>query len=263
MTCSGFRPHHGVWWLIGLLALLGGSVHAQELAGRDIAVRMDAVDSSLDSTRQAVMVVERGSQQLVRRLEIYTKRYGPDRRSLIRFIDPPDARDIMYLTWTYQDFAREDDMWVFLPSESLVRRISGGGKKGTFMRSDLANEDIERREVDDDAHRLLGSEAFAGTDCYVVEFASKKQAQTNYAKRVVWIRKDLWLPVKTEYYNKRERHFKTALYGGFEQIDGIWTSTKFTVETPSQGSRTLMQYQSVEYNQGLDDTLFEQTVLQR
>lgn len=257
------RPYQSLCRIISLLALVCSSVHAEELTGRDIAVKMDAVDSSLDSTRKAVMVVQRGSQQLVRRMEIYTKRYDPDRRSLIKFIDPPDARDIMYLTWTYQDFAREDDMWVFLPSENLVRRISGGGKKGTFMRSDLANEDIERREVDDDEHRLVGSETFAGVDCYVVEFASKKQRQTNYAKRVVWVRKDLWLPVKTEYYNKRGRHFKTALYGGFEQIVGIWTSTKFTVETPSEGSRTLMQYESVEYNRGLTDTLFEQSVLQR
>ncbi|HAL86858.1 MAG TPA: outer membrane lipoprotein-sorting protein, partial [Deferribacteraceae bacterium] len=42
---------------------------------------------------------------------------------------------------------REDDMWLYLPAESLVRRISGGGKKGAFMRSDFANEDIQKREV--------------------------------------------------------------------------------------------------------------------
>ena len=38
-------------------------------------------------------------------------------------------------------------MWVYLPAESLVRRISGGGQKGAFMRSDMANEDIEDRAV--------------------------------------------------------------------------------------------------------------------
>ena len=37
-------------------------------------------------------------------------------------------------------------MWVYMPAESLVRRISGGSKKGSFMRSDYANEDISRRK---------------------------------------------------------------------------------------------------------------------
>ena len=46
-------------------------------------------------------------------------------------------------------------MRVFLPAESLVRRINGGGKKGSFMRSGFANEDIEKREVEGDKHRLL------------------------------------------------------------------------------------------------------------
>ena len=154
-------------------------------------------------------------------------------------------------------------MWIFLPAESLVRRISGGGKKGSFMRSDFANEDIEKREVDDDEHRLLRSEKFSGVDCYVVERIAKKQKDTNYSKRVVWVRKDTWLPVKVEYYNKRGKHFKTAIYGGFKKIKGIWTVTKIMTETPRKGSKTLMQYDNVDYNIGLSDALFEQSNLKR
>ena len=47
-----------------------------------------------------------------------------DERNLIKFIEPPDVRAIMYLTWSYEDIERGDDMWVFLPAESSVRRIS-------------------------------------------------------------------------------------------------------------------------------------------
>jgi hypothetical protein len=52
------------------------------------------------------------------------------------------------------------------------------------MRSDFANEDIEKREVDDDEYKLLGSEEFSGVDCYMVERISKKQKDTNYSKRI-------------------------------------------------------------------------------
>ena len=248
---------------IALLSQLPFAVKAAELTGRDIALRMDAVDTSLDGNRTAIMVINRKGQKLVRKMESCNKKYGPDERGLIKFIEPPDVRGIMYLTWSYEDIERDDDMWIFLPAESLVRRISGGGKKGAFMRSDFANEDIEKREVDDDEHRLLRSEEFSGVDCYVVERISKKQKDTNYSKRVVWVRKDTWLPMIVEYYNKRGRHFKTAIYGGFKEIKGIWTVTKIMAETPRKGSKTLMQYDNVDYNIGLSDSLFEQSNLKR
>jgi outer membrane lipoprotein-sorting protein len=253
-------------WLVLFIALLSQlpfAVKAAELTGRDIALRMDAVDTSFDSKRTAIMVINRKGQKLVRKMESCNKKYGPDERGLIRFIEPPDVRGIMYLTWSYEDINRDDDMWVFLPAESLVRRISGGGKKGSFMRSDFANEDIEKREVDDDDHKLLRSEEFSGADCYVVERVSKKQKDTNYSKRIVWVMKDTWLPMKVEYYNKRGKQFKTAIYGGFKEIKGIWTATKIMTETPSKGSKTLMQYDNVDYNIGLSDSLFEQSNLKR
>jgi outer membrane lipoprotein-sorting protein len=238
-------------------------IDAGQLNGRDIAIKMDAVDTSLDSRRTAIMVINRKGQKLVRKMESCNKKYSPDERGLIKFIEPPDVRGIMYLTWSYEDIERDDDMWVFLPAESLVRRISGGGKKGSFMRSDFANEDIEKSEVDDDEHRLLRSEELSGVDCYVVERITKKQKDTNYSKRIVWVRKDTWLPMKIEYYNKRSKHFKTAIYGGFKDIKGIWTITKIMAETPHKGSKTLMQYDNVDYNIGLSDALFEQSNLKR
>ena len=255
-------------WLVLFIVLLSQipfAVKAAELRGRDIALKMDAVDTSMDSKRTAIMVINRKGQKLMRKMGSFNKKYGPDERGLIKFVDPPDARGIMYLTWSYEDIERDDDMWVFLPAESLVRRISGGDKKGSFMRSDFANEDIEKTEVDDDddEHKLLGSEEFSGVDCFVVERIAKKQKNTNYSKRIVWVRKDTWLPMKVEYYNKRGKHFKTAIYGGFKEIKGIWTVTKIIAETPRKGSKTLMQYDNVDYNIRLSDSLFEQSNLKR
>lgn len=250
-------------WIVMILAMTSGTAMAGEPNGREIALKMDAVDTSLDGKRAAVMVINRNGQKLVRKMERYIKKYGPDERSLIKFIEPPDVRGIMYLTWSYEDVEKDDDMWVYLPSESLIRRISGGGKKGSFMRSDFANEDIEKREVDDDEHRLLRSEEFSGVDCYVVERIANKQKDTNYSKRIVWVRKDTWLPVKMEYYNKRGKHFKTAIHGGYKKIGGIWTVTKIMVKTPEQNSETLMQYDNIDYDIGLSDAIFEQSHLKR
>ena len=254
--------------LVAVCVLLPTAAQADDagqLTGREIAQRMRDADTSADGERVATMLIERGSQQLVRELAMRHKKYGHDERTLIRFIEPADVRDTQYLSWTYEAVDQDDDMWVFFPTENLVRRISGGGKKGSFMRSDFANEDIEQRAVDDDEHTLLETSTLDGRDVYVIESQPipAKARDSNYAKRRLWVDAERWLPLRIEYYDRRDRLLKRMSQGGIEEIDGIWTATKIIMETPRRGSRTLMQYTDVRYDLGLPDGAFEQTALKR
>ena len=249
------------------------AAEADQPSGRDIMLKMEAADNFQDRALTGTMTVERGREKLVRRMEMFSKKYGEkkengvpgDERSLIRFLEPADARGTMYLTWSWDDPAREDDMWTYMPAESLTRRISGSGKKGAFMRSDLANEDIQKRSVDADTHSLLRSENMGGADCWVVESVPKPELEedTNYSKRVIFVRKDISLAGRVEYYDKRGRLLKTATNGGFQQIDGVWTITKSLYETPDRGTRTLLEREGIVYNQGMDDGMFQQSNLKR
>ena len=226
---------------------------------------MHDVDTSADGERVATMMIERGNQRLVRELSIRHRKYGDDERSIIRFLEPADVRDTQFLSWTYEDPEQEDDLWVFFPTENLVRRISGGGKKGSFMRSDFANEDIERRAVDDDTHSFVEAATLDGRDVYVIESRPipAKAGESNYAMRRVTVDVERWLPLKIEYHDRRGRLLKQLSQGGIEQIGGIWTATKLIMETPRRKSRTLMQYTEVRYNIGLADAEFDQTALKR
>ena len=40
-----------------------------------------------------------------------------------------DIRNTAYLTWSYRDINKDDDMWVYMPAESLVRCISVVAKR--------------------------------------------------------------------------------------------------------------------------------------
>ena len=233
--------------------------------GREIAERMDKADTSLDGERLATMLIERRGQRLVRELSMRVKKFGDDERTLIRFIEPADVRDTQYLSWTYDAVDQDDDMWVFFPTENLVRRISGGGKKGSFMRSDFANEDIEQRAVDDDEHTFVEEATLDGRPVYVIESRPipAKAKDSSYAKRRIWVDAERWLPLRIEYYDRRDRLLKILSQGGIEEIDGIWTATKLIMETPRRGSRTLMQYADIRYDIGLPDSAFEQTALRR
>lgn len=233
------------------------------LTGQEIAKRMDAVDTSSCGEMQSIMVIRRGSQQLVRAMEVKKKKFGDVEKQLIRFSEPLEVRDTSYLTWSYKDIDKEDDMWIYMPSESLVRRVSGGGKKGPFMRSDYANEDVSKREVADDTHVLLREEELFGVDCYVVEMTPVHPHKTNFSKRIVWVRKDIWLPAKIEFINHAGKSYKELISGGYKKIQGIWTITRQKMSTPSRGTVTIMENRNVAYDIGLSDSLFLQTDMKR
>ena len=94
------------------------------------------------------MIIKRGDQQLVRFMAMKKKKFPDSEKQHIRFLEPGDIRNTAYLTWSYRDINKDDDMWVYMPAESLVRRISGGSKKELpSCADDFAREDISRREV--------------------------------------------------------------------------------------------------------------------
>ena len=74
--------------------------------------------------------------------------------------------------------------------ESLTRRVSSGKRKGAFMRSDIANEDIQKRSIDAFNYKLLNSEKIDGVDCWVVEMIPipSIEDETSYSKRIFFVR---------------------------------------------------------------------------
>ncbi|MDR3088839.1 MAG: outer membrane lipoprotein-sorting protein [Desulfobulbaceae bacterium] len=244
-------------------ALVGHAAFAVALTGRDVAVKVDEADACTSSDMAIVMVIQRGGQTLERIMSVRKKKFTDMEKQRIRFLEPPDVRDTAYLTWSYKDFKKDDDMWVYLPAQSLTRRISGGGKKGAFMRGDYANEDMSRREVDEDAYTMLTDEKLAGVDCHVIEARPVFPDKTNYSKRVIWVRKDFWLPTKIDYYDQNETLMKELVFGGFKEIQGIWTATRQRMKTVDGDSETTLELRQVVYDAPVADDIFSSQDLKR
>ncbi|MDR1873164.1 MAG: outer membrane lipoprotein-sorting protein [Deltaproteobacteria bacterium] len=239
---------------------------AQEAAtqnGRDIALKWDAVDNSQTSKFRATMTIRRGTAVLTRVMDISRQKEVNAEKQLIAFLEPPDVRGTAYLTWAYKDPQKEDDMWVFLPAESLTRRVAGGARKGPFMRSDFSLEDILKREVDDDLWVLDRTEDLGGAACYVLTATPAKASNSSYAKKIIWVRKDIYLPTKVEFYEKNDQLIKTLILGDFQSVQGIWTPLKQETRTARQDSATTLELSQVTYNQPLAEDLFQPQNLKR
>ena len=219
--------------LLGVQLILPASGWA--LTGRDVALKADQVDTSRTSDMSMAMIIKRGDQQLVRFMAMKKKKFPDSEKQHIRFLEPGDIRNTAYLTWSYRDINKDDDMWVYMPAESLVRRISGGSKKGSFMRSD---------------------EALSGVDCHVLEAKAVFPEKTNYSKRIIWIRKDIWLPAKIDFYDQGGNRCKELVFGGYKEIQGIWTATRQRMRTVGSDSETIMEIREVAYNTPIAEDIF-------
>ena len=236
-------------------------------AGYDLAVAMNNVDNSRDSYSIGHMTIMRGSKKLLRSFELFTKEIGENKEEehvLFSFFEPAEVKGTMYLEWTYEGLDKEDDLWVFLPSESMVRRINSSSKFSSFMRSDFTNEDLENMDdVEEYTYLLRGSEVVDGIDCYILDRIPKEGKKTQYSKHIQWVRKDNLLRYKVEYYDKKGKMLKTMMFPTCELIDGIWSATTTTLERADGKSRTEVVWDKMRYNVGLDDAMFEHSHLQR
>ena len=244
-------------------ARAGEIVPGQSADGRDIMQRLDDADTSRDSSRITTMVIQRSGGERVRRMVNWRRNLDGWSQNLSWFEKPDDVRNTAFLSWSYDDPDREDDMWMYLPASALLRRISGSGKKGSFMGSDLANEDIEDRAVDDDIHTFKGWVTCGEFQCASVESVPRNRRDSNYSRRLSHIRTDIWQLVTVEYYDYSSHLLKTASFSDFIQNSGLWSAGRMVVETPREKSRTVITYSDIKYNIGLAEDKFTPQSIKR
>lgn len=187
---------------------------------------------------------------------------GGNQKYFMYFHEPGDVRRMTFMVW--KDPVMEDDRWIFIPAIDMVRRISANDKSSSFVGSDFTYEDVSGRDVSSDAHSLLRVEKLGDKDCYVIQSIPKEAM--GYTKRLSWIDRNTFIPLKEEYYdvqNELSRVF-TA-----DKIDGITTSgggqetvfptvTRRTMKNVKTGHRTEVTFDSVTYNTGLKDENFSE-----
>lgn len=184
-------------------------------------------------------------------------------KGLIKFVEPEDVRNVGLLTW--ENAEQDDDQWLYLPSQRRAKRIAAGGKKNAFMGTDLAYEDLRPEDLEAHSYELKGSETIDGHDCHIIESlpaTDKEMKESGYDKRIMWVRKDILIPLKTEFYS-RGRLQKVMTVNKLEQLeDDVWRVTESTMETIRNQTSTTMRTDSRDTAE-IDASMFTKRQLER
>jgi len=235
-----------------------------EPSGEQIAKRsLDAFYYAADDMRVRVSMtlVNPEGKRRRRELTMLRKDLGSsgDQRYFIYFHAPADVKGMTFLVWKHP--AKEDDRWIFIPSIKLVRRIAANDKRSSFVGSDFTYEDVSGRDVGDEQHKLLRSEDLAGRPCYVLE--SRPKSSSGYARRVSWIDKERWLPLREEYFDARGEKVRELRAEEVKQVGGHWTATKRTMVNHQTDHRTEVTFSDVAYDVGLSEDIFTERYLRQ
>jgi hypothetical protein len=244
------------YFALTLYAFISAVTHAQELSNvKDIIDKANLASyyAGDDGSAQARMVIvdENGIRQM-RQFTILRKDQQDlgDQNMLVFFSRPTNVKDTVFRV--HKRVQGNDDRWLFLPALDLVKRISAGDKRTSFVGSHFYYEDVSGRNPKDDHFTLVNS---AGK-FYTLNAQPKDKNSVEFASYQVKIDKVTFLPMETIYYNQRQQEIRKMAVLAVKNINGIATVMKSRISDPTNNSYTEMQFRNVKYDVGLPDNIF-------
>lgn len=180
---------------------------------------------------------------------------GGDQEFLVAFSHPSDVRGTSYLVKKHP--GRDDDRWLYLPGLDLVKRISAGDKRTSFVGAHYFYEDVSGRGPEEDTHELIETTDAA----YVLKHTPKVAAEVEFASYITWIDRQTFLPMKIEYTNAAGKVYRRVEVLEAKPIDGHPTVTQSRVSNLETGGYTDMQFRFIAYDLGVPENLFSERSL--
>ena len=239
-----------------LLFLLPISAFSAELSNVDKIVEkaINAAFYTGDDGRAVtrMTIVDKQGRKQVRQFTIlrHDIKDGGDQKYLVYFTRPADVKKTMFLVHKHP--GKEDDRWLYLPGLDLVKRIAAGDDRTSFVGSHFFYEDVSGRDMNADKHELTKTD----NDFYVVKNTPKDPSSVEFKEYTVWIDKNTFIPMKTEYKDDSGKVYRRVETLKVEDISGFKTATKMKVSDLRNNSYTLNEMRFIKYNTGIPESIF-------
>lgn len=243
----------GLAALILVPALCAGGA---EPTGDEILRKVDEVFQAprdkVAETRTELVDLERDARK-TRMLKLWEK--GQSKR-LTKFLSPADQRGIAFLSLP------GEVMYLYLPAFKKTRRIASHVKNRNFAGTDFTYEDMEAKEyaVKWRAERVPDAE---DDEHYVIDETLRPGQTSDYGRLRMWVRRDNFYPTRTEYYDRGGNLIKVMTLSDIRQIDGYWEAMTKTMEDLRAKHKSIMTIEKVEFDTGLEDSVFTEAFLKR
>lgn len=183
---------------------------------------------------------------------------GGNQKYYTYFKKPSDVARTTFMVYKTPD--GNDQRWIYIPAIDLIKPISADDKNSSFVGSDFTYEDVSGRHWNEDNHTLKGEDTLNGKNVYVIESIPKEEYK-GFARKVSYIDKETMLPLKEEYYDKKDNLERVFTAEKIETIDGFPTITVRKMENIKKGGYTTVTFNHISYNVGVKEDIFTERYL--
>ncbi len=231
------------------IAVLSG--RAQNLSATDIVRKADENRQGKTLQSEIKMTIVRPTW--TREIGIKTWSKGDD-YSLALITAPAKDKGQVFLK-------RKKDLWNWVPSIDRMIKMSSSVMGQSWMGSDFTNDDMVKQSsvVNDYTHQLEKTEKIREFDCYKIILIPKESAAVVWGKVIVWISKNDFIEVKTEFYDEDGNLVNTFNSYDMKQYGSRKLPSRMEVipaDKPNQ--KTVMTILSNDFDKPIDDSFFSQ-----
>lgn len=225
---------------------------------------VDAMHFKREEAVYAMRLAGPGGENGIRKMQVWFKSLGNDDVKLrIHLTEPADIRGTGFLTLV-GDGGKSKQQWLYLPSYRKVRRIGGGNENEPFLDSDFTLEDVSVESKGKFDYQISGSKKCGAADCYILTgVPSDRSNAASYSKKVLLIRKDCFLNVRTEFYNAGQKLEKVMTLAKFhrDSATGRWMTDRLEMDNQLTHHTTSLEIEK-RISGDPSDALFTQRALE-
>ncbi len=249
---------------VASMSLTNANAETAEKKGLTIAKQVEKQDEGWQDTTASMKMILKNRQgeessRLIRLKVLEVK--GDGDKSLTIFDSPKDIKGTAFLSFSHAIVP--DDQWLYLPALKRVKRIASSNKSGPFMGSQFSYEDLASFEVAKFKYKFLRDEKLGNINTFVVENYPQYK-YSGYTRQVVWIDKQRYIPLKIEYYDRKNDLLKTLAFNDYKQyLNKYWRASEQMMVNHQNGKSTQLIWSNYQFQTGLSKRDFEKNSLKR
>lgn len=154
---------------------------------------------------------------------------------------------------------RGNEIWNWVPNVGRTIKMPPSMMMQSWMGSDFTNDDLVRESsvVTDYDHELVGEETIEGYECYKIEMTPKPDTPVVWERVDVWVSKDEYLQLRSEFYDEFGDLINVMKGMNVKEFDGRMIPARMEmIPMNKEGYKTIMEYQSMKFNEGISESFF-------
>lgn len=200
-------------------------------------------------------LVRPNRKEYLRKMKAFYKEIDTNKElTLIIFDIPKDVKG--FKTLVHSSISEEDNQWIYIPGINATKRIANNNKSGSFMGSEMANEDLGLMNLFKYRFEYLKEAIHKGQECHVIR-SYPKNKYSGYKYVDIYISKKDFLPLYQDYYNKKEVLFKSLNVTWKRFKDKFWLIETSFIENRLNKRKTRLVRSNFQFGESFENAFFD------